>query len=192
MIKWLIPALLALLFTSSCKEQKSKPFTPATDTTHASFFPVTEYLRGQLRELDSLPVTPLKIRTANGHTDSAWIKKEEVRAFAEPFLHPDIDTANMKSLFAERSFFDQTVDAFTFSYEPLAELPDSLTLKRWDVYLDPKKNTVRRVYMVKASGDETLQLTWTSGKWCKITSITEAKGKPAEIKEEMVKWDFSE
>ncbi|MDQ6890987.1 MAG: hypothetical protein M3Z56_12005, partial [Bacteroidota bacterium] len=119
-----------------------------------------------------------------------------IRPFAEPFLHPEIDTANFKNLFAARSFLDQTIDAFTFSYDPVDKLPDSLQLRRWDVYIDAKKSTIKRIYIVKEVNDngtlQTVQLTWKSNQWCKITTITEHPGKQPDVKEEMMKWDFNE
>ena len=187
-----------MLLYGSCSEQQSQTSQQIEkdSTGDQTFFPVTEYIRGQLSEIDSLPITPLKIITYNGKQDSIWMKKEDIRPFAEPFLHPEIDTTNFKELFAEKSFLDQTINAFTFSYDPIDKLPDTLQLRRWDVYIDPKKNTIKRVYIVKEINNngavQTLQLTWKSDQWCKITTITEQAGKQPDIKEELMKWDFSE
>jgi len=197
-IKLLHPVFFLVTLFCSCTEQRLKTLEQSkkdTTATHA-FFPVTEYIRGQLKELESLPVTPVKITTNNGVQDSVWLKKENIRAFAEPFLHPEIDSSNFNHLFAEKSFFDQTINAYTFSYDPIDKLPDTLQLKRWDVYIDPKKNTIKRIYMVKEinknSTPQTIQLTWKSNQWCKITTITEMEGKPTDIKVVEMKWGFSE
>jgi len=192
---WLL--FLAVLF-SGCTEKKSQT-TQSIKTNPKSaqtFFPVTEYINGQLSEVESLPVTPLKIVTQNGKSDSTWMKKENIREFAKPFLYPEIDTANFKELFVQKSFLDQTINAFTFSYDPIDKLPDTLQLRRWDVYIDPKKNTIKRIYLIKEINNngilQTLQLTWKSNQWCKITYLTEQAGKPPQIKEELMKWDFNE
>lgn len=199
MQKRLLPLVwLITLLYSSCSDQTSQTSQqPGTDSTvNKTFFPVTEYIRGQLNEIDSLPLTPLKIITHNGKHDSTWMKKEDIRPFAQPFLSPEIDTTNLKSLFKERSFLDQTINAFTFSYDAVNDLPDTLQLRRWDVYIDPKKNKVTRIYMIKEiignTGSQKLQLTWKSDQWCKITTITERPGKEPDIKEETMKWDFTE
>jgi hypothetical protein len=182
----------------SCNEQKSDPIKhiPKDSLQQQTFFPVTEYIRGQLSDIDNLPVTPLKITESNGRKDSVWMKKEDIRPFAEPFLHPVIDTSNFKDLFTEKSFLDQTINAFTFSYDPTGTLPDTLQLRRWDVYIDPKKNTIKRIYIVKenrVNGElQTLQLTWKSDAWCKITTIIEREGQPPVVKEEMMKWEVGE
>lgn len=166
------------------------------DSTQQSFFPVTGFILGQLKELDSLPVTPLKIVTANGKSDSLWLKREDIRVFVQPFLQPIIDTGNLRDLFTEKSFLDQTINAFTFSYDPSGLLPDTLKLKRWDVYVDPQKNRIKRIYLVKeemVNGElQITQLTWKANQWCKITTIIEHANRAPDIKEETMKWDFTE
>lgn len=196
----ILPAaiILFMLFLYSCNQKKtSEPslqiqVDPPTEQT---FFPVTEYIRSQLKELDTLPVTPLKIVEANGKTDSIWMKKEDIRPFAEPFLHPTIDSSTFKNLFTQISFLDQTINSVTLSYDPSGKLPDTLQLRRWDVYIDPQKNTIQRIYILKELNNngtiKTLQLTWKSNQWCKITTITEQNGKQ-DTRSETMKWDFNE
>ena len=198
MYKTLLSVFFTAHFLISCTEEKSQHLQRAIkDSTESQiFFPVTEYINGQLSEVESLPVTPLKIVTQNGRSDSTWMKKENIREFAKPFLYPEIDTANFKDLFVQKSFLDQTINAFTFSYDPIDKLPDTLQLRRWDVYIDPKKNTIKRIYLIKEINNkgilQILQLTWKSNQWCKITYLTEQAGKPPQIKEELMKWDFNE
>lgn len=186
----------ALQFNCTEKKVKNSATHNPDSTEQHTFFPVTSYILGQLREIDSMPVTPVKIITRNGKDDSIWMKKEDIRTFAEPFLHPKIDTENFKNLFKESSFLDQTINAITFTYDPIDNLPDTLQLRHWDVYVDPQKNTVNRIYLVKKivsnNITQTMQLTWQSYKWCRIITITEAPGKASEIKEETMKWDFTE
>lgn len=197
-IRFFTIVLLILFLFPGCSDHKpqTNQQTNKDSVKQQTFFPVTEYIRGQLKEIDSLPVTPLKIINDNGREDSIWMKKEDIRPFAEPFLHPEIDTSNFKDLFSEKSFLDQTIDAFTFSYDPADKLPDTLQLRRWDVYIDPKNNRIKRIYMIKEVNTnghlQTLQLTWKSNQWCKITTITELPGIPSDVKEQIMKWDFSE
>lgn len=161
-----------------------------------SFFPVTDFLLGQLKEIDSLPITPLKITISNRKQDSVWLKKKDIRDFSIPFLHPLIDSASMQNLFSEKSFMDQTINAITLSYDPKIKVPDSIKLTHWDVYIDPQKNTVQRIYLVKEetiNGINTItQLTWKVNKWCSIRTIQQQIKLPPEIKEEIMKWDLDE
>ncbi|HMJ47785.1 MAG TPA: hypothetical protein VK498_10655, partial [Ferruginibacter sp.] len=151
------------------------------------FFPVTNYFLGQVTEIRSGGINPLKIITINNHPDSIWIKTEELLPAFSAFLDPVIDTTNLMSLFKETRFLDQTLDAYTFTYEPIEALPDSIKLQHWDVYIDPSKNTVRRIYMLKKDGDKTIHLTWQGNEWCKKVGIS----KEGEIEmEEIIKWKF--
>lgn len=160
------------------------------------FFPVTEFLLGQLKEIDSLPVTPLKIINADDKVDSVWLKRSDIRTFAKPFLSPLIDSNTMQKYFAEKSFLDQTINAVTLSYDPVKRLPDSIKLNHWDVYIDPQKNTVQRIYMVKEEiineTTITTQLTWKVNKWCSIRTIKQQPKMAPQVKEEIMKWDLDD
>ena len=189
---------ISLLFTRCTQQQSQIPQKATTDSTEAnSFFPVTQFILGELAQVDSLPITPLQITMVDGKEDSVWMKTKDVRIFAQPFLHPKIDTSNFKGLFAQKSFLDQTINAFTFSYDPVSTLPDTMQLKRWDVYIDPQKSKVKRIYMVKeiikknTATKQIMQLTWMAAHWCKITTITEENNHPT-IKEEKMIWNFNE
>ena len=105
----------------------------------------------------------------------------------QPFLTPEIDSAHLSKLFTGASFLDQTLNAFTFSYDPVNPLPDSMQLRRWDVYVDPEKNTIKRIYIVKQSGGSTIQLTWTRD-WCQISTILQDDVKMVKV-EKMI-WGF--
>ncbi|MEP7255637.1 MAG: hypothetical protein ABI666_07655 [Ferruginibacter sp.] len=157
-----------------------------------SFFPVTSYIKGELYNFKKDGVNPLKYTTIKNHTDSVWLKIEEIDEAVQEFLHPEIDSVNLISLFTEKSFLDQSIGTFTFTYDASGPLPDTMTLKHWDVYIDPASGKVKRVYMIKEiSKNKMLQLTWLSRKWCKVTTIvTDQNGASSVEKEEKVTWDF--
>ena len=157
-----------------------------------NIFPVTDFLKGQLRMIDSMGVTPLKVVSVNGKTDSVWLKREDIRKNATPFLVPLIDSATMFSLFAEKSFLDQTINAYTFSYDPKKKLPDSINLTHWDVYMNPQTNSIARIYIVKENADTTSQLTWLVNKWYSIRTIIQHPNGQPQIKEEKMIWDFDD
>jgi len=192
-MKIFIPAIAITLIFLSCNN-KSAPVEEQKEAVveKPSFFPVTSYIKGQLYEIRAKSVNPLKYTTINNHTDSAWLKIEDIEDAVKEFLHPEIDSVNLASLFTEKKFLDQSINAYTFTYDATAQLPDSMLLKRWDVYIDPPTGKVRRIYMVKNISDtKMLQLTWQSDKWCKITTITtDEKGVSAVEKEEKITWDF--
>ena len=196
MLKIFTFLIFGLIIFSSChsRENKSENSTIKNAESVQTFFPVTDYLKGQLYELDSMPVTPLKTVTFNGKTDSEWLKRESIRLLAAPFLTPVIDSVSMSPYFSVKSFLDQTINAFTFSYDPIKQLPDSIKLTHWDVYINPQSSTVERIYLVKENNENgintTTQLTWKSDQGCTIITITQKPGKEPLIKEEKMKWNF--
>jgi hypothetical protein len=190
-------ALLSPSFFISCHSAKSPEISYSKDSVDVeSIFPVTNFLKGQLREIDSMEITPLKIVSVEGKTDSTWLTRADIRPAAASFLTPLIDSATMFSLFSEKSFLDQTINLYTFSFDPKEKLPDSIHLTHWDVYMSPQTNKVTRIYMVKEkrenNTDITTQLTWFSNKWFIIRTISQAPGKKPEVKEEKMIWDFDE
>lgn len=188
--------LLCSFFLYSCGDsgKKAAPAAAEKDTIaeKQKFFPVTAYLKGDIYNIKKNGINPLKYIIINNHTDSVWLKVEELDTALQQFLHPEIDSANLIELFTEKSFLDQSVNAITLTYEPSGILPDSMQLKRWDIYIDPKSNNVKRIYMVKEPDtNKTLQLTWVNGKWCKIVTIVTNKNGESKIeKEEKFILDF--
>lgn len=187
--------LLIFIFFIGCDSNKdSRNVNIDSPSEKQSILPVTSFLKGQLLQIDSMPVTPLRIVTANGKSDSTWLKRNDIRINAAPFLTPEIDSASMGSLFSEKSFLDQTINEYTFSYDPKVKLPDSLQISHWDVYMNPQTNTISRVYIVKEKKenniDYTTQLTWVVNKWYIIRTIEEEPGKEPKIKVVKMIWDF--
>ena len=170
---------------------------PTADSLHekpasTGYFPVTDYFRGQLAEIRNKGINPLKLTKNKNAEDSSWIKMESLESEFGLFLSPEIDSSNMTSLFKESKFLDQTIDAFTFSYDPAGPLPDTMKLMRWDVYINPETNSVSRVYLVKKmENDKMIQLTWLHGKSSRIVTISnEKEGKSIVETEITIKWDF--
>jgi hypothetical protein len=193
-MKILIPFLAFIIFCPACNNStdKVKDNAAGMDTIQQKFFPVTSFIKGEIYEIKKSGINPLQYTTINNHTDSVWLKIEELENAVSEFLSPVIDTANLTTLFTEKSFLDQSINAITLTYEPAADLPDSMMLKRWDVYIDPETQKIKRVYMVKEiSNTKMLQLTWVSKQWCKITSIiTDQNGVSTVEKEVKLNWDF--
>ena len=180
----------------ACNQKKDDP-TPAAPAAVAeapdtipNFFPVTSFLKGQIYEIKSIGIAPVKKTTIGTHTDSAYVKTENLEAAFADFLSPVIDTANLKDIFTEKKFLDQTLNAFTFTYDPLEGKADSFAFRHWDVYVDPETNKVTRIYMIRKAGpSKELQLTWQCGKWCRIVTVN-TSGNGSVEKEEKISWTY--
>lgn len=184
-------AILAFAFgLLSCGSNKNETATvesQAPDST-GNYFPVTTFLLGEIRDVRDHGMAP--VRKKAGAKDSAFLKPEEFEAAFAAFVTPVIDSANLKSSFSEAKFKDETLNAFTFSYDPLPGKNNDFPFTHWDVYVDPNKGTVRRLYLVKEAEGRILQLTWTTGKKAKILEMEEKNGKPVVIRDETISWSY--
>lgn len=161
------------------------PKTEERDSSAA--FPITAYLLGELKTIEGLPVTPLVVKKDGTKSDSVWLKREDVRSAAKPFLSPEIDSVYLRKYFNGSTFLDQTVNAVTLTYEVKPQFMNQTPLRQIGVYISPETSKVERVYLVKETDDETQQLTWKSGRWFTIRNI-----KGNDVKEEKVIWNFDE
>lgn len=191
MTRYIIPVLFFAL--AACSSNEKKTAEPAEAPIQSqSFFPVTSYLKGQLYDIKQKGLTPIKYTTIKEHTDSVLVKFEDLETLAKEFLSPEIDSTNLIAFYTESKFLDQTIEAFTFTYELKPNAPDSVKFLQWDVYIEPEKGKVKRIYMIKKGGPgKTLQLTWLSNKWFKTTTIVNnPDGSSLVEKEEKIVWDY--
>ncbi len=111
------------------------------------------------------------------------------------FLSPVIDTTNLTGLFTETRFEDQTIGSYTFTYAAAGKLPDTMTLRHWDVYINPETGKVRKIYIEKEMNVDArhkiLHLTWNSDKDCKVVTVDQSADGTTNIEKEMlITWDF--
>lgn len=193
---FLISTIIFLSCSGGNKEKKPIELPappPVVDTpVKGGFLPVTEMLKGQLYEMKQTGKTALKYTVRNGVTDSAWLKTGQEEKELQEFFSPVIDSASLSDYFTETKFLDQTLEAFTFTYEPVKSLPDSIPYSSWSVYLDQETQKLKRIYLIKKEKPNiTLQLTWQAGKWAKIVTIAENPGGTAVIEKEVkISWDY--
>ncbi len=189
-----VACILAVSFFVSCnpKVEQQAPDVVVEEAEVPSFFPVTNYLYGQIEEIKKGGVNPMKIDSTLGKADTSWMKIEDLANAFKEFLTPTIDHNNLVDLYTESKFEDKSLDAYTFTYVAKGALPDSISLQRWDVHVSPASSTVKRIFLVKKiNAEKELQLTWQSGQWCKIVSIaTDAQGQQSVASVQTIKWKF--
>ncbi len=185
--------ILVALIIFSCKTQVTQSVsTTTTEKEVPNFFPVTNYIYGQIEDIKQAGINPIKIDSNAHKTDTNWLKVEDFKNAFKEFLTPTIDSSNLIHFFTESKFEDQTIGSYTFTYTARPSLPDSMALQRWDVYISPASNTIKRIFMVKKlSEQKELQLTWQSGQWCKtVVIVTNAQGQQSVSAVQIIKWNF--
>ena len=193
---FIIGILILILQSCTSHQKQNSPVLDENEKKADSFFPVTSFIKGQILILDSLPITPLQITTIKDKKDSTWLPKNELKDLLKPFLDPMINETNLRKYFNETKFQDQTLNAVTFTYDPIIKIPDSITLRHWDVYIEPETGKVAKVYLVKNLNEQnksyTQQLTWHTDKLAKITTLlNKSDGSMELIKEVVFIWDFN-
>jgi hypothetical protein len=200
MKKFLFVAVLACISHGCVHKKQKDPDNDSghnTDSINTAFFPVTSFIQGQMKILDSLPVTFLQITTTDGKIDSTWITTEKLKPLLQPFISDVINKNNLVDFFNESRFNDQSTGAITFTYMPKTALPDSVHLRRWDIYINPEKGTIKRIYIVKELTENgtsaTQQLTWQTNKWANIVTFIDKPGdvNPIQKATKWV-WDFND
>jgi hypothetical protein len=188
---YLLAILSVLVSCNNQKKQVTEEIIPADPKTEEnknhSFFPVTNFFKGQIADIKNLGINPLRIIKQNNREDSMWLKIEDLALEMKEFLTPEIDTSNLGELFTETGFLDQTINAVTFTYDPRTSIPDSFPIKQWTVYVDPVKNNVKRIYLLKNKGSGKLHLTWESNEWCRMVFVSNTDQVQKEV---LIKWDF--
>jgi hypothetical protein len=190
---YLIVHLLLLL---SCHQNSgNNPSNTSSNSNQedATFFPVTDFFKGQLVEIRERGIAPLKFSTINNLTDSIWIKMDSLEAVFHDFITTSIDSVSLAKYYSGKKFYDQTLGLITLTYEANQQLPQDIPWLSWNVYIDPQKGDVMKIYLVKRESQyKTLQLSWNCKTHCSITGITERSIPDSSFisRKETIKWKY--
>ncbi|KYP15290.1 hypothetical protein [Flavihumibacter sp. CACIAM 22H1] len=187
------PAMLVIALSGGCNEPAKISEKQAATSTP---FPIADYIRSQLQEIDSLQLPVTLYRTGAEGNDTTLLSTKDCLELARPFTEPDIAKPDVASHFTESSFADQSIPSITFNYLSKEE---TMPLKRADVVLQPNPSVsdkVRSIYLEKAFsiGDTLVQekLFWNDGHYYQIIR-TKSAGASNPIQSTLkVVWDPTE
>ena len=163
-----------------------------SDSTNHAFFPVADYLEGEILHVDSSLLALHEFRTRNGHTDSAFIQVSEFNRLALEFVPKELADSSFEKYFTESSFEDRATNSITFTYSSTNK---DLALQRVDVLTvaGPRAQQVKSVYLEKnqTAGDSATlkKLYWRSGQSFVIATLIRVKGAPASEEQVRVVWN---
>jgi len=187
----LILALLLSLSFIGCKSKTAKK----TDVPAADFFPVKDYLNGQVARLDTANYSFLKIETVDGRSDTSSIKNNEVKQYAKDFLElPDISSKEIKDDYEINHLYDDELEAFAFTFTTKEDHP----VKTEHVVLEPMpnaegKNDIKSIFvdMWQNQGNTTIRknLFWEANKSFQITTTTEPQAGNPSTKRVRIVWN---
>jgi hypothetical protein len=105
----LLLLLSALVFLIGCKDEKPENTT--------EFFPVTDYLKSQVKHVDTSLYRIIKIESANGRSDTSFLKREEFSKIARDFVEiPDIAAKKIKNDYEETQMYDESLQSIILTY----------------------------------------------------------------------------
>lgn len=189
--------LVISLFTSCADDPQTGTNTaenqlPDSTNKPKQFFPILDYLKGEVRAVDSFIPSVKQVVTINGKTDSAYLPVSVFDHLMQEFLPAELSKENFEKYYSESSFFDETTQTSTFTY---ATKNDDLEFHRIDVLVTGTEtfDKVSSVYMEKFTGNEdssvVKKILFRSGKSVVINSETTTKGNATLRKQEKLVWN---
>ena len=184
---------MALVF-AACNTKKPES-NPDEEPSQKQYFPVADFLKGQIHHADSLPTAMLKIVTENNRSDSSFIQRDEFNAISQDFILPELEPRTFEKNFKENSFIDATTQSATFNY---TSYNSTLSLQRVDVLAttDEIYSKVKSIFMQQSiSKNDTIiikKLFWLTNKRFQIVTSVQPPNQPRKVNALTITWDAGE
>jgi len=185
----IVPALAVLLFTA-CKEKKESKKDEESKERPISALSI---IKGQLNHLDTSFYEVRKFETIGNVTETAYLKRNEIRLFAAPFLSlPEIADEKYYERYTEDKLIDvqqNTLNITSISKSDTAEVQKQIVV----IGLSPTENSkIQSIFIDRyiLKGDSTIEqkLFWEIDKYFSIGSIVEKGNQPDKIHTTKVAW----
>jgi hypothetical protein len=191
-MKILFACTALCLIISSCGNNQMETDEKASEPK--SFFPISEYVKGEIKLVDSLPVGIMKKIIKGASRDSSFIERPEFHILARDFTHSTLDKSSLETKYTEHSFMDETTGYYTFTYEPIAT---DAPYQRIDVLVKPGASfdKVSSIYLQRSSilNDTAIneRFYWKANTSFTITKEKKYKDQNPAVEQLMVIWDPS-
>ena len=157
-----------------------------------SYFPVQDYIKGEIKIIDSVPVGIMKKFSNGTRKDSGFIDRTEFKRLSGEFTSDQLSKAALEKDYTETAFRDQTSGYFTMTYVPKTT---TAPLQRIDVTVKPGElsDHVNSIYVEKeyAQNDTVIneRLYWKANTSFRITKEKKFKDQNPVIEQLLVIWD---
>ena len=180
----LFPALIAIFF-AACKQKKETKQEPPISAL--------SIIKGQLNGLDTSLYSIIKYETAGNSTDTTYVKREDVRNFAAPFLTlPEIADKEYYNNYTEERLIDAqqgTLNITSTAKNENAEIQKQIMVI---TLADDASGKVQSVFIDRymPSKDSTVEqkLFWEIDKYFSIGSIIQKENQPDNTHFTKVAW----
>ena len=180
----IVPALIVILF-EACKEKK--------EVKQESPISALSIIKGQLNHLDSSLYEIVKYESTDNITDSSYLKRDEIRKFAAPFLSlPEIADKNYYENYTEERLIDaqqETLSITTTAKNENAEIQKQIIVITLS---DVSNGKVQSIFIDRylSSKDSTVEqkLFWEIDNYFSIGNIIEKDHQPEKTSFTKVVW----
>lgn len=163
------------------------------DKEEVTFFPVLDFLQGQVADIDSSVYPLMKIVTVNNTSDTSFIKKDEFKTYARQFTTlPDISSEQLKEEYTATEMFDETIGRVVLNYTPKNTAAE---IRRQEVQIAPDQagDKVKAIIIdrLTSKGDSTVQqrMFWQVDKRFQIVTIVQKIKQPDKITTTQIIWN---
>ncbi len=157
--------VIIIILSMACQSKPPKTGSALSGTDTGKFYPVSNFIKDQIRYVDLRNFTIYKITTINGKRDSAALTKDQFIQWASLFLDKDISSPKTASQYKESVFSDLSTGSVTLNYTPVNR---EAIIQNIDVLLSTETNLVKRIFIktVFERGDTTVteQYSWKTDK----------------------------
>ena len=181
--------LIAFLYTA-CKSDKSNGSSKVNENDTTKFFQVSQFLQGQIKEVNTTPFFIYRIDIINDKKDSSSINTTTFNELSKQFLTPDINDEKIKRYYNESIFEDQTTKGFTINYSTSNK---ELELQNVDILLNEDGQTVKRILLRKyfnySDSSAIEQLSWKPDESFQVNRSVQKAGNSETTLQTMVVWN---
>jgi hypothetical protein len=176
----------------ACKNKKQDHADAEQPGASSSWLPVSDFLKSEIRYVDSLPGGIMLYQTKDKKTDTAYIDMKKFDSLAKEFLPEDLKPDLFQKNYSEASFMDQTNHISTFQYTPRN---NNQEVKRVDVMTGEENgfDKIKSIYLEQSfsKNDSSVikKMYWTTKRKFSITTISGKAGQPPVISQVNVVWN---
>ena len=180
-------------FFFACGNGGTKKIATATQDSTAVYYPINNYIRQQVKDVDTTPYYLYRLQIIDNKKDSSVVSRAVFDAETKQFLLPGLEDKSFRSNFTESVFDDESTNSITLTYTPK---DTNNIVQNASILLDKENQMVKWIFIntLSTGGDSTViqRIGWKGDKSCYINkAITHLNKKETQVQTAFV-WNDKE